>query len=1476
MAGSGGCIGPRAYPHASVRSRLAAQLRPRAVVLTLVVGAYVLALVQRPGTLVADTKVNLYVDPGRFLGQVADAWTSTAGLGHVWAGQYGGYLFPMGPFFALGDALGLPMWLVHRLWLGSLLALSALGVVVLVRTLVRRADGTSVPDGPLHLAAGALYVVNPYVAVYANRTSVALLTYAALPWLLLCVHRGLRDPRGWWWPAAFALVLTSTGGGVNAAVTGWMLLAPVLLVGYELGWGGVPRAALRPWLGRMALTSAVASAWWVVPLLVHTANGLDFLPFTEQPGTIWGTTSLAESLRLMGFWTSYIGVGFGGELRPFSSHGPALLFSTPVVLAGMAVPALVLLSVRWTWRYRYAPFFLLLVLAGLLVMAAGFPEGSPLRRALTFTYNHADAVRFLRTTYKAGPLVALGLAVLGGLGFAAAWSALAARRARIPRLGRTLGPRSLRTLATLALAGLVTLAAWPLTSGRAPERQLAFSVPSWWQDVAEDLDDADPNTRALVLPGQLFASYRWGQTIDAILPTLTKHPVANRYIVPFSDLRATELQWAVDALVSQERLLPGQLEPLLDLLGVGQVVVATDGDRSRGGELGVVEVAAVLGSQPDASAGDGLGLEGLGGDGLGVLPGTTLPGFGAGEGPRRAYGKPTTFLPSAGRLRSPLRRPPVELRPARTGGIVRVLPRAPLTVVDGGAQGVLDLAAFGDLRPDLPLAYAPDVARDQLTGAVRDGAGFVIADGVRRRAFVAARLRGNVGPTLPAASDVSEDGTLLDPFAGEDLPHDGTAAQTVAVLRGRGARSVSAPSSPQITLFPEHRPSAALDGDLATSWLADRALARDRHHLDVRFDGPRDVGTVELYPYNDSRAMVRAVEIGGRRFPVRRGWNRLRVGLRRVSALSVRIAETDQPRRASAGAGGIRELRIPGVRVREILRPPTGLEDALREEDLSTNALTYLLQRTTADAPALRARQAGAAQAYALRDARDPEDRLRRTVRPPAARRYQVEAWVGVDPKAQDDALDQLVDPAAAALRARSSSRFEGRPRYRASGAFDGGTRRAWIGQWIAGRPAWLSWRTTQRTQVRRLRLVPPAVRVRRPTRVRVRSDSGISPVLAVRADGFVRLPAPVSGRAFRLEVVDAAFPAGTPARILARRAVGIGELRGAGVVPAEARRGGSLDVRCGAARVRAAGGAVALRLSSQELRRFDAGLPLRAEGCGELALPALRTVVRDPGGSPLRVDRLRLFSPPTGGLVLPGQGGRVLVAGTGTDGHRDDVRIEVGEPSWLVLGESYAKGWTARCDGRDLGEPRPLQGYANAWPVEPGCERVDFAFGPQATVNASYVVSLAGVLALLAFLVLGRRGRGPVPHASTTPPGWFSRDADAPAPWSWPRALAAGVVASLVLGFLFALRSGAVLGPVVALVLWRGVRPRLLVTAAGALLLVGVPLAQFVTSAQDTGGYDTNFAVDHVAAHWVATGGVALLLVALVRWLAADRARPR
>src|SRR4051794_5920494 len=981
---------------------MSAAARDRAIALALTAGAFVLALVQRPGRLIADTKIDLYVDPVDFVSRVASAWTPTGQLGHVFGGQYGGYLFPMAPWFALGDLAGVPMWIVHRLWLGAVLAVAALGALHLLDAMLGR------PRGAAHVAAAVLYVVNPYVAGYANRTSVPLLAYAALPWLLFAVHCGLREPRGWRWPAVFALALTCTGGGVNAATTGWLLVGPLLLAGYELLAGGIAWRAVGSLAVRLVPVTALANAWWVVPLVVHARYGLNFLPFTEQPGTIWGPTSVTESLRLMGFWTSYIGVGFGGVLRPFASHGPVLLFDRPVVIAGLLVPGLALLGFAWTRRWRYGPFFLALVLAGVLIMAAGFPEGAPLRRAATGVYYHVQAVQFLRTTYKAGPLVALGIAALGGAAVALAWARW--------RLAVAVG--------AVVLAGV---AAWPLVSGRAPEPQLAFDVPGAWRDAAAAVDRLPDDQRAVVLPGELFAYYDWGGTIDPILPTLADRPVAERTLVPYADLRAVDLLAGVDALVSQERAVPGQLPPLLDLLGAGAVVTGTDTDRSRAGAVGPVEAADVLRLRA------------------------------------RGFGRPRELAPAAGRVRAPLRLAPVRVARVRTGGLVRLLPRAPQTGLDGGGEGVAARAAFGMLDPSRPLAYAADAGASAIRAAARAGGEIVVTDTNRRRAYVASRYRANTGPTLPPAQDVSADGTMLDPFgAGPD-------AQTVALIRG-GA-SVTAPSSPQVTQFPEHRPFAALDGDPRTAWIADRVLPRARHHLDVTFDRPRDVAAVDLLPYSDSRGVVTRVAINGHERAVRRGWNHLVVGLHGARSLQVRIAHVRQPRHRSGGAGGIRELRVGGLRLRETLRAPVLAERALRGARLDRAGLAYLLERTTADAPGRVGPPVGPWQAGLLRDRVDPEPRLERTIAPPAARSWRLDAWTSAGPEPSDLALDRLAG-VRGTLRARSSGRYQDAPSARASSAFDGDPRTAWLGPWAGRRPV-LSWTTPRAVTVRRLRLAP-------------------------------------------------------------------------------------------------------------------------------------------------------------------------------------------------------------------------------------------------------------------------------------------------------------------------------------------------------------------------------------------------------------------
>ena len=102
--------------------------------------SFAIAFWQRPWGVYSDTRIEMVTNPGLLLSRVSQIWTSTVDLGHIQASQFVGYLFPMAPFFAGGDAVGLPLVVVQRLWIGLFLAIAAWGVVRLIEALRHRPD----------------------------------------------------------------------------------------------------------------------------------------------------------------------------------------------------------------------------------------------------------------------------------------------------------------------------------------------------------------------------------------------------------------------------------------------------------------------------------------------------------------------------------------------------------------------------------------------------------------------------------------------------------------------------------------------------------------------------------------------------------------------------------------------------------------------------------------------------------------------------------------------------------------------------------------------------------------------------------------------------------------------------------------------------------------------------------------------------------------------------------------------------------------------------------------------------------------------------------------------------------------------------------------------------------------------------------------------------------------------------------------
>jgi arabinofuranan 3-O-arabinosyltransferase len=1260
--------------------------------------AFAVLLLNDHGRIFFDTKLGVDIDPIGFYARLWHLWNPTQWFGTL-QDQYIGYAFPMAPFYLAGQLLKVPIWVTERLWLSLLVAVGFAGLVKLAAAVRIGTDRSRV-------VAGLAFALWPTFTIVMGSTSAGILPGLLAPWAVLPLVTAAGG-------GSLARAAARSGaavlfmGGVNAASTLYVLILPALFIATQLR--GRRRAMLAGlWAGAVIL----ATAWWLVPLLLQAKYSYNFLPYVEQAATTTGTMSAASFLRGAGNWTAYLNLG-----QPWLRAGWVMV-AYPVAIMAAAIAAgtgLLGLSRR---DLPVGGWLRLSLGAAALVALSGYsgPLGGVFHNPVDQLLNGVAAP--LRNVYKVEPVAAAVLA----LGIAHAL-VLRVRRAA---LVADPAPRALWHVLSAPVIGLVLLGlAYPQVSGQILNAGSFTAVPRYWYQVAAFLRQQSPRAPALVVPAAAHGIFVWGEPVDDPLEPLASSPWVAQGLVPYGGAGSELLLRSVQGAINSGERIPG-LAATLARSGIGYVVVRND-----------LSPAAIDYTPPQVVR------QSLVSSGFRLVA-----SFGPAVSAAQANqsGLAATYAPPAYPAVEIFEADPVTTPPPQPAV---ALPVSKTVLVNGGPDALLQLTGQRVLAPSAPVVIAGDPL------PVRPSL-WAITDSLRR----ADNAFGLIDPTASYTYTATERNPVDDPLGQPGgpprqlLPVAGAGHQTVAVLAGAAAVTASSSGS-WLAETPQIDPVNAFDGNPHTFWAEANPATAVGQWVEITFDHrvvmPKSIGIRLLHDFSarpiparltvstDAGIVTGSVRPTGAPQPLK-----MPPGPTRTLRITIAAVRGGVP--GGPGAG-IADVSIPGVTVSRYLRPPQ-----VREGDRA--AATAFSFEQQVPSPASLANVA----AYPP---------LARTFTAPVQGSFKLKtSAIAVPGSALDAVLTSLTPVRGNTLEVTASSTYRSLPGLAPANLF----RPDHPGPWIAGgahatlRLSWPGKRT-----IRRLVLQPMPGLAAAPEAIKITSPQGIR-YASVGLGGLTQVLPPLrtSEMTISFPVVQFATTAqpisGQPVRLpVGLSKVSIPAL--AGLHPATLAADAEFSLPCGSG--------PALTLDGHVLRTRVFGTlgalidfqPVHVRLCRgrprvELAAGRHWLAASSPGA--FTITGLSLFS--AGSASQGGSGGANAQAlhdqtshngsavGSNASGRQVKVlawdpeyrrvRIAPGPASYLELHQNANPGWLAKIGGKVL-TPVILDGWQQGFVIPAGSGGVvTLTFRPVKFYHVWIILAAAGALGLLlaAFAGLSRR----------------------------------------------------------------------------------------------------------------------------------------
>jgi len=472
-----------------------------------------LPLIRFGGWEIDDTDIGLIRAPWQLAQTLGSAWNPN-GFGFDQTRSQA-LLFPVNATFALMHLLRVPAGDETQLWLGLLLATAGTGMWWFLNGWFARPSTWNVT---VVITAAVGYMLSSFVIVIATDTTMFLLPYATLPWLLGIT---LRAAAGRMRPLRAVGLLALTLCATSA------LDLPLLLINVTatviFGLAVADRMARRRQV--MVVVAGVglgvaALMWTLGPTAwsAHEDPSQAIANLSAESAAMYDAhTSAAEVARLQGYWALYSGYA-DRPYRPYQSYYLESFVGTRV---GYLLVALAVIGAFARRRQRVAIVLAVLALVSwrlvIGVYPVPFPPGSP--SFFRWAFAHIPLASTFRDTFKFMTVLTLTVLALAAASIAV-WEG--SERQRQGRHTKQATRWPVRTVGLCVLVFAVVGTAEPVWGGQLwwPDKGTQL-MPASWQNVASWLNaqPEPPSERVLLLPDMPFPVYDWGVPPTAVFGT---------------------------------------------------------------------------------------------------------------------------------------------------------------------------------------------------------------------------------------------------------------------------------------------------------------------------------------------------------------------------------------------------------------------------------------------------------------------------------------------------------------------------------------------------------------------------------------------------------------------------------------------------------------------------------------------------------------------------------------------------------------------------------------------------------------------------------------------------------------------------------------------------------------------------------------------------------------------------------------------